>query len=213
MLDKRISSADSPRTKATLAGAGVLLIFALAGASLIDDDAPERSTATQAEPISAESTTSPSPLLASAEGESPKDIESTSDNTNEAAPKRSRNALRVPRAKSPVSLGRLLTSFAAVLILGALVVFGARTFLKRTRMATQGEKVLRLVDALPLGPKKQIYVVEVEGRRLVVGAGPETITLLSEFNDEEIAERIAFAKDEVPARPAAGMPPMEELVR
>ena len=80
-------------------------------------------------------------------------------------------------------------------------------------MATRGEKVLQIIDALPLGPKKQIYVIQVEGRRLVIGASPDSINLLSEFNEEEIETQLAFAAEDSTAAPAAGVPQKKEFAR
>lgn len=233
MFDKRLSPSGSPpRIKATLAGAAVLLIFTIAGASMIGDDPTPSPTPTTPAPARTDAAPDGHEATLRALAAAADDMElaegadaSAADTTGEslegdvtpakstAAPREPR--MRLPRAKTPLNAGRLITSFAVVLFLGVVGVFVGRIFLKRTRMATQGEKVLRIVDALPLGPKKQIYVVEVQGRRLVVGAGPESITLLSEFNDEELDERLALA-DSTPQesmRPAAGMPPLEELVR
>ena len=40
---------------------------------------------------------------------------------------------------------------------------------------------MRVVGRLPLEPRRSIYLVEIEGRRLVVGVGDGPMTLLSEL--------------------------------
>lgn len=80
--------------------------------------------------------------------------------------------------KTLISLGLVLCA-----IIGAAVL--ASRFLKKTRFGPSGEKVLNLVDAIPLGPKKQVYIVSAYGRKLVLGATQDRIELLSEFNADE----------------------------
>jgi flagellar biogenesis protein FliO len=215
--------ADRPRLKATLAGGAVLLIFAFAGASMIDDQdkaettpaAATESEATKPRPDESAQTATVAParteeLEIEAEAEA-EQLASAAASAPRAG-KTSTRSLRVPRAESPLTLTRFISSFGIVVLLGVAGVFIGRVFLKRTRMGSRGEKVLQIVDALPLGPKKQIYVIQVEGRRLVVGAGPDSINLLSEFNEEEIATQLAMATEEPIAAPAAGVPHPKEFV-
>ena len=73
-----------------------------------------------------------------------------------------------------------------ILILFGGATIGAR-YLKKLRMKPSGEKVLELVDVIALGPKRQVFVVSAYGRKIVVGATNETMNVLSEFDQDEIA--------------------------
>ncbi|MEZ6196390.1 MAG: flagellar biosynthetic protein FliO [Planctomycetota bacterium] len=163
---------DRPAMKATLVGGGLLLVFALAGASMLGPSEGGAARAPAKQPAA-----TPAANAAVPGGETPEAAAPTTG--------RPRRALEVPQAGG-ASLPRLFGGLLVVLVLGVVAVVGGRVFLKRTRLAPSSERVLKIVDALPLGPRKQIYVVEVQGRRLVLGAGPETITLLSEFEDRDL---------------------------
>lgn len=93
-----------------------------------------------------------------------------------------------PAAKAPelVSTSRLFTGLLTVGGLIAAAAWAARRFLKGTRFTPRGGKVLEIVDALPLGARRQVFVISAYGRKLVVGATPEGLSLLSEFNEEEV---------------------------
>lgn len=105
--------------------------------------------------------------------------------TDKAAAKR---PLQAPRAPDPLPATRTLISLAAVLALIVIAAFGASRWLKKLRIRPGGDRVLDVVDAVPLGPKRQIYVVSAYGRRLVIGASGDRLCLLSEIDEEETGE-------------------------
>lgn len=97
--------------------------------------------------------------------------------------------------RSPLSREPLMPSMGRIFFyLGVLSValFGsiwmARRVMGKSRMVPSGDRCLKLVDAIPLGPRRQIYVLSAYGRRLVVGAAGDRMTLLSEFAPEDLAE-------------------------
>lgn len=111
-----------------------------------------------------------------------------------------------PTAPEFVSASRMTTALLTVLGLAGIGAWLARRFLRHVRIAPAGAKVLEVVDALPLGQRRQIFVVRAYGRKLVIGASPEGLRLLSEFSDEEVA--VAASSDsfasELSDRLAAG---------
>ena len=75
-----------------------------------------------------------------------------------------------------------LQSFAAVLIVLALV--GALAWLaRRGTLGPLGRKgrVIDVETAVPLGERRSLMVVAVEGRRLLLGLTPTTITMVTEL--------------------------------
>lgn len=107
------------------------------------------------------------------------------DAADATAPKR---PLQAPRAPSPFPAGRAVMSLLAVLVLIVVAAFGASRWLRRMRIRPGGDRVLDVVDAVPLGPKRQVYVVSAYGRRLVIGASGDNLCLLSEIDEEETGE-------------------------
>ncbi|MFO7265455.1 MAG: flagellar biosynthetic protein FliO [Limnochordales bacterium] len=41
---------------------------------------------------------------------------------------------------------------------------------------------VRIVEAVPVGPQRLLLLVEVEGRRLLIGATPQSFTLLAQLD-------------------------------
>lgn len=84
--------------------------------------------------------------------------------------------------------------FGTIAFLGVMLVFGvlcAKRLMAKSRMLPGGSRVLNLVDAIPLGPKRQIYVVTAYDRKLVIGSSGDRLTLLSEFTGEEVGAHAA----------------------
>jgi len=80
----------------------------------------------------------------------------------------------------------LLATFAVVI---GLAYFTSR-FLgqKMTNISASGSN--KIVTALPLGPNRFVYVVEIAGSYLVLGVTDHTITLLKELTTDEEIEKI-----------------------
>jgi flagellar protein FliO/FliZ len=78
----------------------------------------------------------------------------------------------------------LLMAFAVVLALAYL----ASRFLGQKMGGFQFAKSSKILETLPLGANRFIYVVEIAGKVLVLGVTNTQITLINEINDEiEIA--------------------------
>lgn len=88
---------------------------------------------------------------------------------------------RKPVQGSFLNLGKLKSFGVAALILGglALLAFGAWKNGWRLRPSGSASTPIRLVSTKPLGDKKAIAVVDVEGQRLVVGMTTHQVTLLT----------------------------------
>ena len=111
------------------------------------------------------------------------------------APKRARRPAP-PRGPGMASVWKTLSGLGIVLILLCVAAIGAAKVLKRVRLRPQGDKVLELVDAIAVGPKKQVLLVSAYGRKLIVGSSPESMNLLSEFAADEI--ELVDAEDVLP---------------
>ncbi len=73
------------------------------------------------------------------------------------------------------------------LVLGLL--FAAAVAVRRWGGAlgrvSSARRNMHIVESLPVGPQRLLLVVEVEGRRLLIGATPQTFTLLTELESKE----------------------------
>jgi flagellar biosynthetic protein FliO len=72
----------------------------------------------------------------------------------------------------------------AVLVVVALAI-GVMYFLKRLlpKIAHLPAKQIRIVETVSLGQHRNIYLVEVSGRRLLIGGTNETITRLADLSE------------------------------
>lgn len=96
-------------------------------------------------------------------------------------PKMLRESPRKPIQGGFMDMGRLKSLGVAGLILGGLVLLGLGAWRNGWRLKAKGSygPAIRLVSMKPLGDKKAIAVVDVEGQRLVVGMTPQQVTLLT----------------------------------
>ena len=105
--------------------------------------------------------------------------------------KADRKARRARPTPPRTDAGSLMRSFGALVVVLGLIFAGAilaGRLLRRARLRPAGDKVLELIDVLPLGTKGQVYVVQAYDRRLVIGCAGEAMNVLAEFDDEELAE-------------------------
>jgi flagellar protein FliO/FliZ len=68
-------------------------------------------------------------------------------------------------------------AFVCALAVGALRLLGPRKFSER-------HVEMRVVEKLPLDARRSLYLIEVAGRRMLVGAGDGPLTLLKELPAE-----------------------------
>lgn len=165
-----------------LVGLAAVGLFAFLAAGSLDDARPRA----EVEPTAVEAEVEAAPVADEEAG-------AVTDEASAAAPQRrfgrssGTRGLTAPEGPGSASVWRTLGSLALIiaLIFGG-AAFGAR-FLKKLRMKPQGDKVLELVDVIALGPKRQVFVVSAYGRKIVVGATNESMSVLSEFDQDEIA--------------------------
>lgn len=74
-----------------------------------------------------------------------------------------------------------LVALAAVCGL-AYVIF--RVVLPRLQIGQTGNSMIRVVERAPLDQKRTLFVVEVAGKWLLVGAGENGVQLVSELNEQ-----------------------------
>jgi flagellar biogenesis protein FliO len=60
----------------------------------------------------------------------------------------------------------------------------------RQRWARRRLGRLRLADSLGLGDRRSVGILEVEGRRLLIGSTPQAVTLLAELDSSQLQNRI-----------------------
>ena len=87
--------------------------------------------------------------------------------------------------------GRVIGSLAVVT--GLIVVTGLvlRRYVGGSKAPTTSRKVSELVEVTPLGGKRYLYLIRVADRLLVVGAGGDRLSLLSEIRDPEVLAQVA----------------------
>lgn len=82
----------------------------------------------------------------------------------------------------------LLRVVVALILILPLTVWVTRTY---SRKAAGGPgHVLRVIDSVSLGPNKNISLVEVGDRLLVVGSTPQQVRLLSELTEKDVVNRL-----------------------
>lgn len=90
-------------------------------------------------------------------------------------------ALMQAAGADPAAFGTLgLRSFLALAVVGGLLaamVWG----LTRVTAARRGRQLLSVESALPLGDKRSLVIIGVEGRRLLVGVAPGGVSLVTEL--------------------------------
>ncbi|MFW6108486.1 MAG: FliO/MopB family protein [bacterium] len=87
--------------------------------------------------------------------------------------------------------GRTIGSLAVVI--GLIFVTGLvlRRYMSGGKAPTTSRKVSELVEVTPLGSKRYLYLIRVADRLLVVGAGGDGLSLLSEIRDPEVLAQVA----------------------
>jgi flagellar biogenesis protein FliO len=117
---------------------------------------------------------------------------------------------KAPQAPAPAEEAPNPFGAAAVLFLGAGVVALGAWGLQKWKLGRDGfdARTMTHVQSMRLGPKHQVSVVDVQGRRFLIGLADGAITLLSEVDAAEAAPKStpARAVGDDPVRAAANMP-------
>lgn len=93
----------------------------------------------------------------------------------------------------------MFQTLVALLFVCGLAVIVFRVLLPRLQAAGAHRSMVRVVDRVGLDARKSLYVVEVGGRWLLLGASEAGVHLVSELDAaaaEEAAERLARAREE-----------------
>lgn len=106
-----------------------------------------------------------------------------------------------PDAKPPIpgsenlsgTLTKLVMSLA--IVIGLIVAFGyfAKRILPRQFGIVGGEASMRLVQNLALGPNRFVSLVEVDGRRFLLGVTENQINLLNALDEQTFSQEMAAA--------------------
>ncbi len=78
------------------------------------------------------------------------------------------------------------TFFAILLVFG--LIFSLYILAQRfgPRLVGGGRtRLVRIVEAIPLGDKRNLVIIEVQGRRYLLGSTNQSITLLTDVDTEE----------------------------
>lgn len=100
------------------------------------------------------------------------------------------------------SVWRMLGALTVVLaLIGALA-----WLLRRSTTARRAGKGLAIETALSLGERRSLVIVAVEGRRLLVGLAPNTVSLVTELQPASAAPSFDQALANASAGASAGQP-------
>lgn len=91
---------------------------------------------------------------------------------------------------------RTLGSLALVISLILALGWVAKRFLEPRKLGGRTWTGIRVIQSLPIGAKKRLMVVEVEGKRLLIGVGGDSISALSELDPagEQVSDLSAVRK-------------------
>jgi flagellar biogenesis protein FliO len=83
-------------------------------------------------------------------------------------------------------LWQMLASVLIIAVLGAVAYFGVRRFAPKFRLTPRRD--IHLMETLPLGARKSLHLVEVGGKKLLLGSCRESISILTELDDESSSQ-------------------------
>jgi len=91
------------------------------------------------------------------------------------------------------SIGSLLLVLAILLVM----VFAARWFMQRR---PQGGRRLRFIEAMALGSRDKLLLVEVDGKSLLLGVTAQNIRLLADLGAVEALPKPLDPQEELPPK-------------
>jgi flagellar biosynthetic protein FliO len=83
---------------------------------------------------------------------------------------------------------RTMLSLGIVIILLFGFIWGVKWLQTKARTTYQTTRALKVMESLPLGPKKSIHLVKAADRVFVLGAADGQISMLLELKKDEIAK-------------------------
>ena len=80
------------------------------------------------------------------------------------------------------ALKKLVTSTLLIIVLGAAAVYLARRIMPKVNAAMGKE--LKVIESIRLGPGRQVHMIKVGSRRLLIGSAAESVTYLADVSGE-----------------------------
>ncbi|OGC03231.1 flagellar biosynthetic protein FliO [candidate division KSB1 bacterium RBG_16_48_16] len=97
-----------------------------------------------------------------------------------------------PQQSQDVHFGKALfrttVSFALVILLLVLFLYGIRWIQRKSQTAGDGNVPFKVVGTLALAPKKSLHLVRIIDRVVVLGVTDGNLTLITELSSEEAAQ-------------------------
>ncbi len=91
------------------------------------------------------------------------------------------------------SLGRVALGLVGVVVLIFGLAWGVRRFSFLKMLSRDTDSPIRAIGQLAVGPKERVMLIEVDGRRLLIGVTPSQITRLDPLEDIEAGAGTDFA--------------------
>lgn len=85
-------------------------------------------------------------------------------------------------------LGLLVVETVAILALIAVAAWAFVRFAAPRLRGVRGKSRMRVLERLPLEPRRSLYVVEVDGARLLIGVAEGSVRVLRELEPGERTE-------------------------
>lgn len=112
-----------------------------------------------------------------------------------------------PPAELPDFSGPLIRMLVITGVLCAVLV-AALWWIRRKGLARPGSSPsMRVIETLGLGAGREILLVEVAGRRLLLGMTPTTITTLQSSPLEQVGTVVQVSADDSQSASSSGRPP------
>ena len=97
--------------------------------------------------------------------------------------------------ETSVSYGVLiLQTFAVLVLIGAMAWAFVRFVAPRLGMGTRGSR-MKILERLPLEPRRSLYLVEVDGKSILVGVSEGSIRLLTEVH-QPVADAVDNSEEQ-----------------
>lgn len=91
-----------------------------------------------------------------------------------------------PKLNETLKVGGLLLRYI-ISVLGILILtyWAVKTFARRTNSFTEYGEWIQVLDYMPLGNNRGFYLVEIEGKGLVLGITEQQINILATIDEQE----------------------------